>query len=184
MNKKVKLENLNRKIRQCKKCSLWKTAKNAVPGEGLANAKIIFIGEAPGRQEDLIGRPFVGRAGKLLNQLLNTANIKRENVFITSVIKCRPPKNRKPKPNELKNCHMWWQKQIEIINPKKIIILGKAAFDEVISLGELKDCRGRWLKIKNRLYFPTYHPAAGLRFPKIKKILEKDFKKLKKSITL
>ena len=182
LSKEKELEKLNKQIKSCRKCSLWKTRKNTVQGEGPATAKIIFIGEAPGREEDRTGRPFCGRAGKLLDKLLKENKINREKVYITSVVKCRPPRNRKPKSIELKNCRPFWQKQIEIINPQKIVILGKTAFDEVIGLGELKNCRGKWLKIKNRLYFSTYHPAAGLRFPKIKKILEKDFKKLKNSI--
>jgi len=182
MRKEKKLQKLNQEIRNCKKCPLWKTRNKVVPGEGAEDAKIMFIGEAPGREEDKIGRPFCGRAGKLLGKLLRKNRIKREKVFITSVVKCRPPKNRKPKPAELKSCREWWGKQIEIINPSKIVILGKTAFDEVIGLGELKDVRGSWLKIKNRFYFPTYHPAAGIRFPKIKKILEKDFKKLVQKI--
>lgn len=180
VNKKIEIEKLNKKIRNCSKCPLWRKRSNVVPGEGPVNAKIIFIGEAPGREEDKTGKPFCGRAGKLLDKLFKDNNIKRETVFITSVIKCRPPKNRRPKKKELERCHNWWQKQIEIINPQKIVILGKTAFDAVINLGELNDCRGRWLKIKNSFYLPTYHPAAGLRFPKIKKILEKDFRKLKK----
>jgi len=182
MNKKAKLEKLNTEIRNCKKCLLWKTRNNTVRGEGPANAGIMFIGESPGREEDKTGRPFCGRAGKLLSKLLEENKIDRKKVFITSVIKCRPPKNRKPKADELKNCRQWWQKQIEIINPQKIVILGRTAFDEIIGIGKLKDCRGKWLKIKNRFYFPTYHPAAALRFPKIKEILEKDFKKIGKTI--
>lgn len=180
-DKKKELEKLNQKIRECSMCSLWKTAKNAVPGEGSINSKIMFIGEAPGRQEDITGKPFIGRAGKLLSQLLEKAGIKREKVFITSIIKHRPPKNRKPRKKELKKCRFWWQKQIEILNPKKIIILGKTAFDEIVGLGEFKDCRGRWLKINNRFYLPLYHPAAALRSPKkARKILEKDFKSILK----
>ena len=177
--KKEVLRKIAKQIKKCKQCPLWKRAKNEVFGEGSANAKIMFIGEAPGREEDKTGRPFCGRAGKLLDKLLKGNKIKREEVFITSVIKHRPPKNRLPKKTELKACKFWWQRQIEIINPKKIVLLGKIAFDTVVAVGNLKDCRGRWLKIDNRFYFPTYHPAAGLRFPKIKKILEKDFKKIK-----
>lgn len=180
MQDKIFLSHLNSEIDRCRKCSLWKGRKKTVPGEGIASAKIMFVGEAPGREEDKTGRPFCGRAGKLLDKLLEENKIKREKVYITSVIKCRPPKNRKPKPKELKNCRQWWQKQIEIINPNRIVILGITAFNEVINLGELKDCRGRWLKIKKRFYLPTYHPAAALRFPKIKKILEKDFKNISK----
>jgi len=180
MDKKLKIKKLNQKIKNCKKCPLWKTRNNTVPGEGPINAKIMIIGQAPGFQEDKTGRPFVGRAGQFLNQLLKIAKIKREKIFITSPLKCFPPKNRKPKKEEIKSCLPYLKKQIEIINPSQIVILGEVAFDTVIGLGKLKDSRGRWLKIKERFYFPTYHPAAGLRFPKIKKILEKDFRTLDK----
>lgn len=176
-----KFKKLEKKIKNCKKCPLWRGAKNAVPGEGPEDTKIMFVGEAPGRKEDLTGRPFVGRAGKLLTQLMEQVGIKRENVFITSVVKHRPPQNRKPNKEEINACLPYLKKQIEIISPKKIVILGRTAFDEVIGLGELKDCRGKWLKIKNRFYLCTYHPAAGLRSPhKVKKILEEDFKKIKR----
>jgi len=180
MNKKTVIKKLNDQIRNCRKCPLWRTRNNVVPGEGAVDAKIMFIGEAPGKEEDKTGRPFCGRAGKLLSELLKKNKINREEVFITSVIKCRPPKNRQPETNELKACQDWWEKQIEIINPKKIVILGRVAFNITINLKELKNFRGKWLKINSRFYFPTYHPAAGLRFPKIKTILKKDFRKIKK----
>lgn len=173
------LEKLNQKITNCKKCSLWKTAQNAVPGEGPANAKIMFIGEAPGQKEDLIGKPFVGRAGKLLTQLLEKNRLERKKFFITSVLKHRPPKNRQPKKSELKSCKDWWQKQITIIKPRLIVLLGKVAFDTVIGEGQFSDSRGKLLTKNGKLYFPVYHPAAGLRFPKIRKVLENDFQKLK-----
>lgn len=182
MGQKQKLEKLNIEIKNCKGCPLWKTAKNAVSGEGPINAKIIFLGEAPGRQEDLTGRPFIGRAGELLNRLLKIAQIKRENVFITSVIKHRPPKNRRPKKPEIKACKIWWQKQIEILKPKLIILLGRIASDTVLGQDFWKE-RGRLYQKGGRQYFITYHPAAGIRFPKIKKILEKDFAEIGRTIS-
>lgn len=171
-----KLEKLNQKIRKCKKCLLWQVRKNAVPGEGPVNAKIIIIGQAPGAEEDKTGRPFIGRAGKFLNQLLKIAGIKREKVFITSSAKCFPPKNRKPTKEEIKNCLPYLKKQIEIINPRKIILLGEVAFLLFFPKEKLNNFRGEIIKKDGKIYFPTYHPAAGLRFPKIKKILEKDFR--------
>lgn len=180
MNKKEELEKLNQKIRNCKKCNLWKTRKNAVLGEGEVNTKLMIIGQAPGVEEDKVGRPFVGRAGQFLNQLLRIARIKREKVFITSPIKCFPPKNRKPKKEEIKACLTYLKKQIEIINPKKFILLGEVAFSVFFPNKKLKDFRGKWIEKDKKFYFPSYHPAAGLRFPKIRKILERDFKKLAK----
>jgi DNA polymerase len=182
--KKKEIEKLNQEIRNCKKCSLWKTRKNAVPGEGPANAKIMICGMAPGVEEDKTGKPFIGRAGKFLNELLKIAGIKREKVFITSPLKClpQPPINRKPKKEEIEACLPYLKKQIEIINPKKFILLGEVAFSVFFPKEKLKDFRGKWIKKDKKLYLPTYHPAAGLRFPKIKKILEKDFKKLRKVI--
>ena len=163
----------------CKKCFLQRGAKNIVLGEGPIPAKIMLIGEAPGREEDLTGRPFVGRSGKFLTELLERAGIKREKVFITSVIKHRPPANRKPTLEEINACIPYLEKQIKIINPKKIIILGGVAFKSFFPELELKNLRGEFIEKDGRQFFITYHPAAGIRFKKMKKILEKDFKKLK-----
>jgi len=205
MNKKAELEKLNQKIRNCKKCPLWRTRKNTVPGEGQIDAKIMVIGQAPGVEEDKVGKPFVGRAGIFLDKLLEIAEIKREKIFITSPLKCFPPKNRKPKKEEIRACLPYLKKQIEILNfpargearpmgRQKFILLGEVAFSIFFpkktttrpppsqpSAGPLlKDFRGKWLEKNGKFYFPTYHPAAGLRFPKIRKILEKDFKKIKR----
>lgn len=181
MNKKQKLERINQEIRNCKKCNLWKLRKNTVPGEGPANAKIMIVGQAPGVEEDLTGRPFCGRAGKFLNHLLELAGIKRKEIFITSSLKClpQPPINRKPKKEEIKACLPYLKKQIEIINPQKFILLGEIAFSVFFPKKKLSDFRGNWVKKDETFYFLTYHPAAGLRFSKIKKILERDFKKLR-----
>jgi len=179
MNKKIELEKLNQKIRSCKKCSLWKTRINTVSGKGPDNVKIMIISEAPGREEDLRGLPFVGRAGKLLDKLLTFAGLNREAIYITNVIKCRPPKNRKPKKEEIEACLPYLRKQIEIINPQKFILLGEVAFSIFFPKEKLRNFRGKGVQKEGKEYFITYHPAAGLRFPKIRKILERDFKKLK-----
>jgi DNA polymerase len=187
MNRKVKLGKINQKIRACKKCPLWKIRENAVPGEGLANAKIMIIGQAPGATEDKTGRPFMGPAGKFLDKLLKIAKIDRKKTFITSPIKCFPPRNRKPTRREIEACSPYLEKQIEAINPKKIILLGEVAFSVFFPKEKLKDFRGKWIILRQpqdkQKFFITYHPAAGLRFPKIKKVLEKDFKKLKSKKT-
>jgi DNA polymerase len=184
MNKEKELKKLHQKIKNCRKCPLWKLRKNAVPGEGPVNAKIMAIGMAPGVEEDKLGRPFIGRAGKFLNELFKIAGIEREKVFITSPLKClpQPPINRKPKKEEIEACLPYLKKQIEIINPKYFILLGEVAFSVFFPGKKLSDYRGKWIKKNGKFYFPTYHPAAGLRFPKIRKILEKDFKKLIKLI--
>jgi len=181
--KSSKLKRLHRKISYCKKCDLWKTRQRVVPGEGPINAKIMIIGQAPGKEEDRSGKPFVGRAGQFLNQLLKLAKIKRKKIFITSPIKCFPPKNRKPTQKEIKACLPYLKEQIEIINPQRFILLGEVAFKTFFPKKELSSFRGRWITLQwaqgKKRYFPTYHPAAGLRFPKIKKTLERDFQKIK-----
>ena len=182
MEKNGKLERLHREIRSCKKCPLWKTRKNTVPGEGPANAEIMCLGMAPGVEEDKIGKPFIGRAGKFLDELFKIAKIKREKVFITSSLKClpQPPPNRKPKKEEIEACLPYLKKQIEIINPKKIILLGEIAFSVFFPKKKLKNFRGKLIKKDDKEFFITYHPAAGIRFQRIKKILEEDFEKLPK----
>jgi len=185
MNKiaKEKLEKLNQEIRNCKKCRLWKLRKNTVPGEGPVNAKIFICGQSPGRMEDETGRPFIGPAGKFLDRLLKISKINRKQIFVTSPIKCFPPRNRKPTKEEIKACLPYLKKQIEIINPKYFILLGEVAFSVFFPNQKLKDFRGKWITLRQahgkKKFFVTYHPAAGLRFPKIKKILEKDFRKLR-----
>lgn len=140
----------------------------------------MIIGQSPGQKEDKIGKPFVGRAGKFLSELLEITRIKREKIFITSPLKCfpTPPPNRKPTKKEIKSCLPWLKKQIEIINPQKFILLGEVSFKVFFPEEKLKEFRGKWLKKDGKYFFITYHPAAGLRFPKIKSILKKDFKKI------
>lgn len=172
------LEILNKNIRKCKKCGLWKTRKNAVPGEGKKNAKIMIIGQAPGKREDETGRPFVGRAGKLLNEVLASSNIKRSETFITSVLKCFPPKNRLPRSDETKACMPYLEKQINLIRPKRIILLGKVAVEAVLKRKvTLREIHGKTIRKQNILYLPTYHPAAALRFPRFRKTIEKDIQR-------
>ena len=180
MNKEKAIKKLYQEIRNCKKCPLWKMRKNAVPGEGPVNAKIFICAQSPGVEEDKLGKPFIGRAGKFLDKLLKIAGIEREKVFITSSLKClpQPPVNRKPKKEEIKACLPWLKKQIEIIDPKYFILLGEVAFSVFFTREKLGNLKGELIKKDGKFYFPTYHPAAGLRFPKIRKVLERDFKKL------
>lgn len=176
------LDTLNEKIRRCTRCRLYKHRQNAVPGEGPQNASFLFIGEAPGKQEDTTGRPFVGRAGRLLDSLFVKVGIDRKSVFITSVIKCHPPGNRLPKTDELETCiQSWMGKQIELIDPEVIILLGRVALKSVLNEIQVKNYAGQMITNNNRKFFVTYHPAAALRNPKIKEHLEHDLFKLKKS---
>ncbi|HDI03221.1 MAG TPA: uracil-DNA glycosylase [Candidatus Pacearchaeota archaeon] len=175
MEKREKeLRELLECVRKCKKCGLWKTRNKVVFGEGPINAKIMLIGQAPGKQEDKVGEPFVGRAGKLLNKLLRKAGIKRDECFITSVLKCFPPKNRKPKKQEIRKCKPYLLKQIELIRPKVIVLLGNIAVEAILGKTKLKEIRGKKFFINHMLFVPTYHPAAALRFKQLEKKIEKD----------
>jgi len=180
---KKEIDEISEEIRLCTKCRLWEKRTIAVPGEGPAKATIMFVGEAPGQKEDLTGRPFVGRSGVFLNSLLELSDLKRKDVFITSVIKCRPPNNRTPLPDEMKTCiNAWLWKQIELIDPTLIVILGNVALKGLLNKEQLKNNHGKTVTQNERKFFVTYHPAAGIRFPKIKRMLEEDFKKLKNEI--
>jgi DNA polymerase len=175
------LDKLADRIRACEKCGLCKTRNNVVPGEGPSDAKLFFIGEAPGRNEDETGRPFIGQSGRLLTILLREAGIDRKNVFITSILKCRPPNNRKPRGDEIESCKPYLLQQINIIKPKAIVLLGLTAISNM--MGEqkkLKDTHGQVVGAGDYNYFITYHPAAARRFPGLKKTIIDDFKKLKR----
>lgn len=164
------MKNLNKiaeQIRKCKKCPLWKSRNKAVPGEGAPNSKIFFIGQGPGREEDKTGKPFAGRAGKFLDELLKLNNIDRKNVFITSIVKCYLPRNRAPKKEEYETCiETYLLEQINAVNPKKIVVMGAVA---------KKALQG---KLKGRDVLYTQHPSAGMRFPKIRKKMVSEFKKI------
>jgi len=166
------LKTLAKRIEKCRLCRLWKSRKKAVPGEGPRNAKVMFIGQAPGKQEDATGRPFVGKAGKFLNVLLDEIGLDRRKCFITSVVKCFPPGNRPPKADEAMICiKNYLAKQIELVNPKLVVLLGKIAQRYVPDS-----------LLSGRLVLKTAHPAAGMRFPKIRRKMKKDFSLLKKLI--
>lgn len=185
----MKLEELDKKMKACKACELSKTRTTVVPGEGSPQAKIMFIGEGPGKNEDLQGRPFVGAAGKFLNQLLESINLKREDVYIANVVKCRPPNNRDPKPEEAETCWPWLEKQIKTIKPKIIIPLGRHSLQRFIPEAGISQYHGRALRkefkeLGKLVFFPCYHPAAALYNGSLRSVLEKDFKKIPKLIKL
>jgi DNA polymerase len=172
-----KLEEYKREIENCKKCQLGNNRKNFVFGDGNANADIMFVGEAPGATEDETGITFVGKAGKLLDKLLMDINLSRDDIFIANVLKCRPPRNRDPLPDEIATCEPYLHKQISLIKPKVIVALGRIAGKTLIkkelSLGSM---RGNTYKYQNVDLYVTYHPAAILRNPNWKESITSDFK--------
>jgi len=185
----MKLEELDKKMKACTSCELAKTRTTVVPGEGSAKAEIMFIGEGPGKNEDLQGRPFVGAAGKFLNQLLELIDLKREDVYIANVVKCRPPNNRDPKPEEAKACWSWLEQQIKTIKPKIIVPLGRHSLQRFIPEAVISEYHGRALRkefkpLGELVFFPCYHPAAALYNGGLRGTLEKDFKKIPKVIEL
>jgi DNA polymerase len=179
MEDKVKIYNqISDEIVSCNKCSLCENAKFAVVGEGSLNSKIIFIGEAPGKNEDETGRPFVGRAGKLLTQLVNSLGLSREDVWIGNVIKHRPPKNRPPRPEEIFACKNFLTRQIELINPEIIVSLGRFSFNYFLPDAKISSERGKLIDMGRFKLFPVYHPAAALRNKNFLNTLTADFSHL------
>jgi len=176
------LAQIDRAVKTCHGCRLWRTANHAVPGEGSPDATIMFVGEGPGYNEDKLGRPFVGRAGDLLDRLLSRNEIRREAVFITNVVKHRPPDNRAPMKDEVRACLPFLIQQIKVINPKVIVPLGRSALDIFLKDKLIGEMHGRGFKVGNRIVFPLYHPAAALRSPAVLRILEHDFRSLPKII--
>lgn len=162
----TKLEKYNlisEKIKNCKSCDLCKTSIQAVVGDGNINAKVVFIGEAPGKKEDEVGKPFVGRSGKLLDSCLNEIGLVREDVWIGNLIKHRPPKNRDPLPNEIEACKNFLTSQLELINPDIVVTLGRFPFNYFFPDAKISSERGKLKKYENYQIFPIYHPAAALR---------------------
>lgn len=162
----------------CTKCELQYSRKLAVPGEGPANAEIVFIGEGPGFHENEQGRPFVGPAGQFLEELLASIHLKRDQVFITNVVKCRPPGNRDPQPKELTACSDYLERQIQAINPKVIVTLGRYSMARFLPNAKISEIHGQAVRVHGRLIVPMYHPAAALHLPSLRGAVEADFKKL------
>jgi len=172
------LEKIAADVRGCPLCKLSRSRKNAVPGEGQLSAKIMFIGEAPGRSEDEKGRPFVGAAGRILDELLKKAGIERSEVFITNIVKCRPPNNRVPKEDELTACRPYLDRQIALIKPKVICILGRTAYSSLLGGSSITANRGKILKRAGQKYFLSFQPAAVIYNKGLLSALEADLKKL------
>ncbi|MGE5497092.1 MAG: uracil-DNA glycosylase [Syntrophothermus sp.] len=175
------LKELNKNMLECHNCPLGKTRKNLVFGSGNENADVMVIGEAPGAEEDLQGLPFVGRAGKLLTDILKAINFSRDDVYITNTVKCRPPGNRNPLPEEMSACYPYLEKQIEIIKPKAILCLGLVAASGVLRLKtSLSQMRGNVYDVAGAKAMVTYHPAALLRNPQWKRGAWEDVQKFRK----
>lgn len=169
-------------MRRCTKCRLHENRTNAVPGDGDKNADLIFIGEAPGEQEDMEGSPFVGRAGELLNELLESIDLSRDDVFITNIVKCRPPDNRDPKRDEIDTCKPYLQRQISLIDPKLICTLGNHATETLIGKKGISKIHGEEHSYRGKKVIPMYHPAAALYNPNLIEEMKEDFKILREQI--
>ena len=174
------LEQVHAQVRACRLCSLSQSRSRAVPGEGAAAADVMFVGEAPGGDEDRQGRPFVGPAGRLLTEQLRKIDIDRRNVFITNVVKCRPPGNRDPQPVEIETCRDYLLSQIALINPKVICTLGRFAAQTLIDPRlSITRQHGNPRHMSGILYLPIYHPAAALHQARLVDALEGDFRRLR-----
>ncbi len=175
----MRLSTIAREIRACRRCGLHEGRQKAVPGEGPSDARIMLVGEAPGKEEDIQGRPFVGRSGRLLDESLKQVGLRRNDLFITSVVKCRPPKNRIPSTWEWERCiqaHL--RRQIDVINPAIICLLGGIATKALLGMDRLSEGRGRIFRRENRIFFPTYHPAAAGRNRSWHRVFSEDMVRL------
>lgn len=177
LDPQLEMKGLDEVILHCRECKLHKGRANAVPGHGrITNVKIVIVGEAPGRNEDLEGKPFVGSGGKLLNELLQNAGLDRNDLYITNIVKCRPPDNRKPDPDEIATCaRTYLDKQLEILKPKLIVTLGGTALEYFTGKNKMGEAHGKLMSTKYGIpVLPTYHPAAVFRTRSYHELLQKD----------
>ena len=172
------LTDLCKEIKVCQLCILSQGRSHAVPGEGPEDANIMFIGEGPGFHEDRQGRPFVGAAGNYLNELLEKINLRREEVYITNVVKCRPPGNRDPQPEEVEACRAYLDKQIELIHPRLIVTLGRFSMQRYFPGASISRIHGQPKRVGNVIYYPMFHPAAALHQPRWRSLVEEDILKI------
>jgi len=178
MEPETLLQTINSEVAVCKLCQLSYSRKKAVPGEGPSDAQVMLIGEGPGFYENEQGRPFVGAAGNFLNELLEQAGISRKDVFITNVVKCRPPGNRDPLPEELSACNAYLERQIGAINPLVIVTLGRYSMARFLPNVKISEVHGQPAWVRGRLIVPMFHPAAALHQPSLKTSVERDFARL------
>ena len=174
------LDEIARLVRQCSDCELGRGRKNAVPGEGSPDADLMIIGEGPGAQEDLLGRPFVGRAGQFLDELLGYIGLKREDVFIANMVKCRPPENRDPLPAEVSACDKYLERQIELLDPLLIVTLGRVSLARFFPGESMSRARGKVREKDGRFIYPVMHPAAALYRQEVRPGIIEDFKAIPK----
>jgi len=183
VNPEDELTQVAQEVAACTRCELHYSRKRAVPGEGPVNSEIMFIGEGPGFYENEQGRPFVGAAGKFLEELLAGIGLQRGQVFITNVVKCRPPGNRDPRPEEVETCtSLYLERQIQAINPRVIVTLGRYSMALFLPNAKISDVHGQGMRVRGRLVVPMYHPAAALHQGSIKPVVERDFAQLPKLI--
>ena len=179
------LDELKRYINGCTRCKLHKNRRNIVFGEGNPNAELVFVGEAPGREEDIEGRPFVGEAGRLLTRIIKAMGLERMDVYICNVVKCRPPRNRDPEADEIKACFPFLEAQLRIISPKVICTLGRIAAQTLLGKDfKITKQRGNWYFYKDIPVMPTFHPAYLLRNPSEKRVVWEDMKKIMEKLGL
>lgn len=179
MNPEDTLKKVAEEVSECNLCELHHSRKLAVPGEGPVNSEIMFIGEGPGFHENEQGRPFVGAAGKFLEELLASINLSREQVYITNVVKCRPPGNRDPQPIEVETCTTTYlDRQIQAINPKVIVTLGRFSMSLFFANAKISQVHGQSMLMDGRVVVPMYHPAAALHQASLRPVIENDFAKL------
>ncbi|HKW89114.1 MAG TPA: uracil-DNA glycosylase [Candidatus Acidoferrales bacterium] len=173
------LERIRADIGDCERCKLCRKRTNIVFGAGSATAELVFVGEGPGHDEDIQGLPFVGRAGKLLTQMIEAMGLRREDVYICNVVKCRPPENRTPEPDEVETCSPFLFRQLDVIHPKVIVCLGAVAFQSLLGAKQsISRLRGQWLDFRGMPLLATYHPAYLLRNPSAKGDVWEDLKKV------
>ncbi|MGI6368401.1 MAG: uracil-DNA glycosylase family protein [Anaerolineae bacterium] len=172
------LDALADQVRQCARCRLSRTRTNAVPGNGAGNARLMFVGEAPGFHEDQQGSPFVGAAGHLLDTLLASINLSRERVYITNVVKCRPPDNRDPQPDEIEACRGFLDCQLAMIKPAMVVTLGRFSMQLAYSGVSISRVHGQPKRVGDVIYYPMFHPAAALHQPRYRSLLEQDMRRI------
>ena len=184
-SEKKSWDEVKREARECRRCHLREGCKQVVFGVGSTSTSLMLIGEGPGAQEDELGEPFVGKAGQLLDRILEAIDLKREEVYISNIVKCRPPQNRQPTPAEMEVCLPWLREELRIIRPKVIVLLGATAYKGLIDPnGRITRERGKWIERKNTKIMPTYHPAALLRDPNKKVPVWEDFQSIARELNI